>query len=339
MAEDITVSLIIPTWNRLEELKLLLESLASQKRQDMEVWVVDNGSVDGTVDHVRSLGGRFHVIANPVNLGPAEARNQGIVRSRGRYVWFVDSDCVFADADVVGRALDVMESNPSIGALGGEINLDRGGRPLYRVKFFRRNGETRNILYRDRDVHLMECDYLPTCNCLTRRELLLRWGGFDPEYFISAEDAELGVAIKRLGHMNVFDSRATVIHSLSDKARPVDLYIKNRNRTRFVLLNGTMTQVLCLPLFDLFSLLSPDNVGAVRRMEENPQVYKYVRGWMRRLAASRSEFKHLVVGAVGAEYLGTLVLAYLHHLIHLPATFRLRRRRPDFLARTAAKEP
>jgi hypothetical protein len=118
----------------------------------------------------------------------------------------------------------------------------------------------------------------------------------------------------------------------------VDLYTKNKNRLRFMLLTGSVGQVMTLPLQDLRSLLNQENLQSVRRAQENPQVYKYLRGWMRQIVDDSIRAKPLVLAAVGAEYVTTLALAYLHNLAHFHKTIVRRFHRPDFLARAADGE-
>jgi len=87
-------SIIIPTYNRKALLQEALHSVFSQECQDFETIVVDDGSTDGTLEYLESLGARIRLIIQE-NLGPGAARNAGIRAAHGDYVAFLDSDDVW----------------------------------------------------------------------------------------------------------------------------------------------------------------------------------------------------------------------------------------------------
>jgi len=87
------ISIVIPTFNRIEELKRAISSVYSQTFSDWEVIIVDNNSNDGTEDYINSIKNnkiRFFSINN--NGVIAVSRNIGIKNSRGTYIAFLDSD-------------------------------------------------------------------------------------------------------------------------------------------------------------------------------------------------------------------------------------------------------
>ncbi len=86
------VSVVIPTYNRLQMVKEAVESVLVQDFEDFELIVVDDGSTDGTAEAIREYGGRVRLIEHPHNRGVSAARNTGILHSRGKYIAFLDSD-------------------------------------------------------------------------------------------------------------------------------------------------------------------------------------------------------------------------------------------------------
>ena len=86
------LSIIIINWNTKD---LLLRCLASidQKGKGIqkEVLVIDNGSMDGSPAAVRKRFPEVVLIQNPINLGFAAANNQGLNRSKGRYVLLISN--------------------------------------------------------------------------------------------------------------------------------------------------------------------------------------------------------------------------------------------------------
>jgi glycosyltransferase involved in cell wall biosynthesis len=86
------VSVIIPTYNRLPMLKEAMDSVLTQKIEDLELIVVDDGSTDGTTEKIKQYGGRVKLLQHSENRGVSAARNRGILRSSGKYIAFLDSD-------------------------------------------------------------------------------------------------------------------------------------------------------------------------------------------------------------------------------------------------------
>ncbi len=87
-------SVVIPTYNRAALLARTLESAWAQRFTDFEVIVVDDGSTDGTLEFLKSLGRRVQVLQQG-NRGPGAARNLGVKAAKGNYIAFLDSDDVW----------------------------------------------------------------------------------------------------------------------------------------------------------------------------------------------------------------------------------------------------
>ncbi|GEM_PF-727315 len=87
------VSVIVPTFNRLDRLPVALKSILAQTFRDFEIVVVNDAGEDVT-DVVSALqhDGRIRVITHPENKGLAAARNTGIQAARGKYIAYLDDD-------------------------------------------------------------------------------------------------------------------------------------------------------------------------------------------------------------------------------------------------------
>jgi glycosyltransferase involved in cell wall biosynthesis len=87
------VSVVIPAFNRVDDIGRALDSVLAQTFQDFEIVVVDDGSTDGSAAFVESRGSaKVRLIRLPDNRGAAAARNTGVAAAAGRYVAFLDSD-------------------------------------------------------------------------------------------------------------------------------------------------------------------------------------------------------------------------------------------------------
>lgn len=91
-----TVSIITPCYNSEKFIGETIDSVLNQTYQDWEWLIVDDGSVDKSVEIIRQYDDpRIHLIVLDENAGAAEARNIGLEKAFGRYISFLDSDDVW----------------------------------------------------------------------------------------------------------------------------------------------------------------------------------------------------------------------------------------------------
>ncbi len=108
------VSVIIPTFNRVQLLIRAVDSVLAQSWANLEIIVVDDGSTDNSVEllHER-FGSSIRVLQLPRNRGVSYARNRGIELSRGAFIAFLDSDDLW-EPEKTERQLAFMQADPEI---------------------------------------------------------------------------------------------------------------------------------------------------------------------------------------------------------------------------------
>lgn len=111
--EQPLVSVIIPTYNSDRLLAKCLESLKRQRWKNVEIIVADDGSTDTTLDIAEKY--ECNVIRNP-RRGRAEAKNEGMRLSSGKYLLFVDSDMELT-RDVISECVRLADQDPHVGAI------------------------------------------------------------------------------------------------------------------------------------------------------------------------------------------------------------------------------
>jgi glycosyltransferase involved in cell wall biosynthesis len=110
------------------------EGLPGPPAEVLEVIVVDDGSTDATPQILASFGDAITVLTQP-NEGPAVATNRAIARARGRYVSLLDADDVWLP-DKLARQLAILEANPAVGLVHGDLEvIDGDGRVTRPSKF------------------------------------------------------------------------------------------------------------------------------------------------------------------------------------------------------------
>lgn len=124
------VSIIIPTYNRQDLLRLAVESCFEQTYEAVRVIVVDDGSTDGTADYLRSLGpSRRDKIIWEVqpNLGPSAARNRGLELADGEFIKFLDSDDTL-EKDAIECFVRAMNAHKADLCIGSKRYMSPKGR-------------------------------------------------------------------------------------------------------------------------------------------------------------------------------------------------------------------
>src|ERR1035437_2018146 len=109
------ISIVLITWNGIAYLRNCLLSLSSViNRKDVELIVVDNGSEDDTVLFLKSNYPNIHLIELHQNRGVAYARNRGLEKASGQYLFLLDNDIIVSKESV--ECMETfMDSHPEVG--------------------------------------------------------------------------------------------------------------------------------------------------------------------------------------------------------------------------------
>jgi GT2 family glycosyltransferase len=226
------VSAVILSFNSVSFLdraiRSLAQDLATSSEQD-EIWVVDNGSTDGSSEllHelVREFGGLVNAIYLDHNRGTTVPRNMALRRATGRFLLFMDSD-VEVPHGTVDRLIEVCTSRPTCGIVApqlrypsGEIQLSTDrfptvGRKLSRLLALR--SMERNVAEKD---HPDTVDYAISAFWLLRRDVLERVGDLDERIFYSPEDVDYCLRVWRAGYQVRLETTVSVIHHAQELSR------------------------------------------------------------------------------------------------------------------------
>ncbi|MFC1564824.1 glycosyltransferase family 2 protein [candidate division KSB1 bacterium] len=106
------ISVIIPTYNRLELLQRAVDSVLAQEFKDLELIIIDDGSMDGTYKRFRDSEPPVFYYKQP-NQGVSAARNSGISLARGEFIAFLDSDDCWEPRKLSVQS-EFFENNPNI---------------------------------------------------------------------------------------------------------------------------------------------------------------------------------------------------------------------------------
>lgn len=188
-SSDVTVSIVVTTYNRLGLLKQTIQSILSQTFRDFELIVVDNESQDGTLEYLQGLGTEFVRAVQNQNYGVIAAnRNVGIQQSRGKYVAFCDDDDMWLP-DKLEKQVSVMERSPRVGLCYTNAALFRDGITL----------RARMVRWRVRRYYfprLLLGNFIPNSSVLVRRSVFEHLGLLTTDTTLR-EDYEMWLRVAR----------------------------------------------------------------------------------------------------------------------------------------------
>ena len=201
-------SIIIPVFNRPDEVDELLQSLTEQTVKDFEVVIVEDGSKSPCKDVVDKYADSLHLIYYyKENGGPGPARNYGVERANGDYVLILDSDCVLPPTylEAIETALN---SNPC-DAFGGPDRAHDSFTPVqkaisYSMTSFFTTGGIRG------GKKKLDKFYPRSFNMGVRRDVYNALGGFSKMRF--GEDIDFSIRIFKGGYRCKLFPEAWVWH-------------------------------------------------------------------------------------------------------------------------------
>jgi len=188
------VSIIVPTYNRANDIERVVNSLLKIDYPNYEIIVVDDCSKDNTTQTLKKFSGKIRLIAREKNGGPAAARNDGIKAAKGRLVAFTDSDCTVSK-EWIKILVKLLKTLPEDTAgVCGTIYPPKDANFLMRAIYFmpQMDGNTAlaEKIKKPFPVSNISCN-----NALWKKEVLLRMKGFNESFFREfrtvPEDSEL----------------------------------------------------------------------------------------------------------------------------------------------------
>jgi GT2 family glycosyltransferase len=229
---ETVVDAIVVSFNSRGQLRASVGALAELR--GVRTIVVDNDSVDGTVESIADLP--VTVIRRAENGGFARACNEGMAAGSSPFVLFVNPDAVISEA-ALRQLVHALEEAPELGAVAPRIEHPDGGlafslrrfpdlastyaQALYLHRLFPRAAWATEIV-RDEDryrrAHLPE--WVSGACILARRATMEEIGGWDERFFLYCEDTDLCLRLRQARHPVAFEPGAVVVHEEGASSNP-----------------------------------------------------------------------------------------------------------------------
>ncbi len=225
------LSIIILNFNVKDLLINCLESVFKNKtdKDNWQVVVVDNASVDGSVEAVKKHFPQIELIENKSNLGFARGNNAGIPFAKAPVILFLNPDTLVVD-EAIQKSLNFLLSNPDIGALTCRVDLPDGGldyschrgfpTPWNALTYFTGLAKAfpKNKLFAGYTATYLDIKTAHEIDCGNGTFLMVRKiageqiGFWDKDYFWNGEDIEFFYCLKEKGWKIYFYPEAKIIH-------------------------------------------------------------------------------------------------------------------------------
>jgi GT2 family glycosyltransferase len=224
------LSVIIVNYNVKYFLEQCLQSvIVASKNIESEIFVVDNNSVDGSVQMLNNNFPDINVIANKENVGFSKANNQAIKSAKGEYILLLNPDTI-VEPDTFEKCIDYMDKHPDTGGLGVKMIDGKGkflpeskrGFPTPMVAFYKifglsalfpkskRIGKYHLGYLSEDDINNVEV--LAGAFMLIRKTVIDKIGLLDEDYFMYGEDIDYSYRIIKAGFKNVYFPKTRIIH-------------------------------------------------------------------------------------------------------------------------------
>ncbi|HEY6655109.1 MAG TPA: glycosyltransferase family 2 protein [Solirubrobacterales bacterium] len=297
MSDAPTVGVVITTYNRgLEYLPALLRSLEEQTYDDHAITIVADGGDAAVLGYLEREWPAVALVSTPQPRGYAGAAALGVRSSRGRYIAMLNDD-VELEPRWLELLVDELEADPWLGFVTGKTLLyhdreliNETKQDLYTCGRFVPCG----LLERDEGQwdQRLPAAIVSASTAVYRREAVEAAGGFDEDYLMYCEDADLSLRMVLLGYRGLYVPEAGAYHAWAASTG------RGSRDARFYSVRNTLTTLLKdMPLSVLLTSL--------------PKILLYQ--------------SHNLAVASGAGDRGSVIRAWASFLLRVPSTLRKRR--------------
>ncbi|MDH3972744.1 MAG: glycosyltransferase family 2 protein [Deltaproteobacteria bacterium] len=229
------LSLIILSWNSRHHIERCLPSLLSaldKPEVKAEIFIVDNGSTDGSVELLKNYEKDHEGIIKPIyldsNRGTTYSRNLALKEAAGKYIVIMDSD-VELRANIMERLIHVLESEKNAGLVVPRLVYGNGSlqkstdtfptlwRKIFRY-FFLKKIENREDK-KPEEENIRKVDYAISAFWLFRKEVLRDVGFLDEKIFYAPEDVDYCLRLWKKGYEILYVPHLYAVHHAQEISR------------------------------------------------------------------------------------------------------------------------
>ncbi|MBN2735781.1 MAG: glycosyltransferase [Spirochaetales bacterium] len=224
------ISIVIPTFNRKNDICEVLDSLQQQNYENYEIIVIDDCSTDGSKNYIQIKYPGIICLSTPINSGPAIARNIGLEKASGSIIVGIDSDVIISDKELLNKTISCFEKHPEADCLSFRI-----------LNYYdKKDDEGRWWHPHTIETHFNKyfySNYFSGTGYAVKRSLIETVGYFPDYVFMDNEEVDYSLRIINSNLNILYTPEIFVLHKISRKARMSDIpfFFKRRNQIWMVI--------------------------------------------------------------------------------------------------------
>ena len=236
LCERMDISFVILTWNSEKYISRCLNALIDDLDQSglsHEIFIVDNGSTDGTVAILKSYQSRYPEQIFPIfleeNRGTTFSRNLALKKAQGKYISVIDSDVEVLHAGTIKNLIETLESDTKIGLIAPKL-LYADGRlqkstdkfptifsKISRYFFLKIIEKNENNQKSSPEIRAVDCAI--SAMWVLKKEVLEKVGYFDEKIFYAPEDVDYCLRVWLSGYKVLYNPLVAVVHDTQEISR------------------------------------------------------------------------------------------------------------------------
>jgi len=230
------LSVVILTWNSEKYITCCLESLLTDLDHSglsHEIFIVDNGSSDGTVDTLKSFQSKYPEQIYPIfldhNHGTTYSRNIALKKAQGDYISVIDSDIQIMSPGTIKNLIETLGNDVEIGLVAPQLlYADRSLQKstdkfptifskilrFFFLKSIEKSGNNRKV-----KPEIIAVDYAISAMWVLKKEVIKRVGYLDEKIFYAPEDVDYCLRVWLSGYKVFYNPQVKVVHHTQEISR------------------------------------------------------------------------------------------------------------------------
>lgn len=239
------VAVILVNWNSYPDTFACIDSIKSSSYKNLSIIVVDNGSIDGSVEKLQSNQNNYKLILSPENTGFTGGNNIGIKYAQSinaDYIFLLNNDTLI-DNECITRLVSTSQSRPQIGITTPKIFFYPETTLIWSAGTSFDWGLLMglNLGYKKQDSKIYDLpaklEYAVGCALLIKKSVIDSLGMLTEDYFATWEDVDFGLRARKHGYEVIYEPTAIVWHKESSSAggtnNPQYVYYQTRSALVF----------------------------------------------------------------------------------------------------------
>lgn len=228
---SLEVTVIIVNYNTGDLISRCIDSVLNQQNIQFEIIVVDNVSMDNSIEVLKKYEQKKHIILveNQKNVGFGCANNQIEKIAQAKYLFLLNPDCIMNDNLSLRHCVDYMDKHSEVGMAGTRIFEPRKNRM---VKAQVTYPCEKNLKHTATFAHLPgNIAWILGASMIISKNIYQQADGFDPDFFLYGEETDLCLRIRKNGYEIAIIDNVCVEHYSGASERqssPKEIYLRKQ---------------------------------------------------------------------------------------------------------------